>query len=814
MCVRHVGATRWLLPWILLAALLSHSHSCPEWICALLVPLWLMCWPRVTRRAWQIAQVASCGILLCVTLWWIHGSGRLYHEYLTSAEMGKQQIREGSEEACDRAPLFLVLHDSEHRRELVACHFRAWEWNGRRWVSPQGLLRLWLDPWEVSEDRVPRYGRLYAWSSPDHEWMRPPGRRNPGGVDYATLLAAHGIAGTLPGEALHEFVDCGRVADQRGWLRWKLSDLRQHLAQRLYHRVGDTETAGMLCAMLLGMRGGLRASAQDALRESGLAHLLAVSGLHVGMLALLVVAAISLLPISLQARRWTCLLLLACYVPLAGAQSSVQRAVCMAVLLNAGAAMGRPQTAMQSLWITASLALALEPECLFDVGFQLSWLAVYSLLRWAGSWQEFLQTRLPLAWQSRTRWITGSLSASMSVSAGTAPLVLATFGRLPLAGMWLNLVAIPIAGVLLMCALLLLLLPLPGEPLAAVAEMLYHALVALADAGPQPVLVWSPNAWQVGILALVLLVPGRPYWCTRVSLSAVLLLLCTDLLPRLFESTGLECLMLDVGQGDAILLRDPSQGWWLVDCGWAAAPGISNGRNAARDVIVPVLQSLGVHHLRGVVLTHPDQDHIGGADYLLKHVQVDTLYHSGRWRNGVTQRLLRSQIALHGPPQRRLQAGDYLWQRGDSQAAVLWPAGPDWPEDPNEASIVIHASCGARSVLLTGDVGHPAEAALSTWGHWLEADVLKLGHHGSAHSSSPSFLRQVSAQWGLISCGRGNRYGHPADRVIASCDTLGMQLWRSDQQGACWLRNAADGWYTVNWHHQSPWTRPEVKREF
>ena len=706
-------------------------------------------------------------------------------------------------------PLFLVVASSEQYRQHLCCQCRAWECATGDWRQLPGLLQLWVDADMLSEQRAPpRLGHLYALAQTGGQiWQEPGSMRNPGGVDFKSILNARGVLGSLPRSTLANLVDYGPASPEYRCSPSCIDKVRVWLAERVYHRVENASTAGLLCAMLFGMRGGLDVETRDTLRTGGLSHLLAVSGLHVGMLAVLVYFALSVLPVSQQIRRWLALILLVAYVPLAGGQSSVRRAVCMACLLGAGGALGRKQTAIQTLWTTGALALAIQPDTLFDIGFQLSWVAVWSLLRLAVPWHKRLQDRIPTRIQPWTAWLSGGLCASMAVNLGTAPLVFAHFGRLPLAGLWLNLLAIPLAGGLLLCAVLLLLLPLPGQPLGKLAELLHWLLCYTTELSPQPALYWSPGWTQVLLVSVALLfVIHRPR-PARFLIAASLLLCATDLLPRLQENRQLQCLLVDVGQGDGILLRTTRSDWWLVDTGWAGAPG-RGGHDAAREAILPAMRALGVHRLRGLVLTHPDQDHLGAALSILQEVEVDSLYHGGRWRDNLSQHLLRSRLALHGPPMRRIEAGDVLWEEAGSTARVLWPPSRSWPEDANEASIVLGVEAAGGSLLLTGDIGHPAEGALSVWEDWLCADVLKLGHHGSGHSSCAAFLQQVQPQLGLVSCGADNRYGHPSQEVLDRCDTLGITLWRTDLQGACWLSCDTEGWKSLKWRSSMPWSRP------
>jgi competence protein ComEC len=254
----------------------------------------------------------------------------------------------------------------------------------------------------------------------------------------------------------------------------------------------------------------------------------------------------------------------------------------------------------------------------------------------------------------------------------------------------------------------------------------------------------------------------------------------------------LEVVMLDVGQGDALLLRSPRDRWILVDTG-PRTPGFDAG---ARTVL-PFLRRRGVRELALLLLTHPDMDHVGGAGAVLEGVPVRGVMDPGK--------VVGTEVFFHaleaaeagGVPWHLARAGDSLNLDGVA-LRVLWP-----PEegiealDPNEASVVVEVRFGEFAVLLTGDAGTEAEAEFLSRLYSPTVQVLKAGHHGSATSTSPELLERTSPSLALVSVGRRNRYGHPHPSVLRRLENSGVRVLRTDLDGPVTIRGRKDGAFRV-----------------
>lgn len=257
-----------------------------------------------------------------------------------------------------------------------------------------------------------------------------------------------------------------------------------------------------------------------------------------------------------------------------------------------------------------------------------------------------------------------------------------------------------------------------------------------------------------------------------------LLLIWNSFLPS--PPDELRVTVLDVGQGDAIVIQSPSGKVLLVDAGGILPDGDDQGRR----VVAGFLRQCGVRRIDALLLTHTDADHIGGAPTLLERFPIGFLLDNGQ--NPRSSLLDHILTAAHhqGVPRKTARRGQTLDFGDGVTAQILAPAEAQTHGADNEASIVVRLSYGRIAFLLTGDAEANSEADMVRSGQPLAADVLKVGHHGSHTSSTPAFLTAVHPRLAVISVGAHNNYGHPAPDVVERLQNSGAQLYRTDRDGA------------------------------
>jgi competence protein ComEC len=546
----------------------------------------------------------------------------------------------------------------------------------------------------------------------------------------------------------------------------------------------DRRAAALLLAFLMGETADLPSETVAAFRDGGVAHIVAISGLQVALVASGVGFLLAGLRLPVPARDAALLAATLLFAVFAGGRPPVFRAAFMIGLYLLARLLGRPTSPGQVVGFAAAALLLLGPEDLFDVGFLLTFAAVFGLSAFGTPLARALRAR-----GARPGFAVDAAAATVGAELAVFPVQAFVFNVVPFVGLLSNPVVVPLSIVFLYAALvlapLLLVSPLAAAaavaPLRLLADAMVGLLTALDGLSAIRVVPTPPFLLAAGI-ALLLFAAGtlRPALPRRLALASAL----AAMLFVLFRRTGaaepgtarLEA--LDVGQGDAWLLVSPA-GRILVDGGGSWDPAYEAGRLR----LLPKLCDRGAVALDAVVLTHPHPDHARGLLAVLALLPVgEVVLPASAPRNEVLDEFLES-ARRRGLPLRRLAAGDRFAAAGFA-FDVLHPAGHAYVRAPeNNGSLVLRTSLGGRTLLLTGDVEAPAERDLLEGGRPLSADILKVAHHGSATSTTPELLRAVSPRVALVGVGRHNRFGHPSGDVLARLRAARVRTLRTDRDG-------------------------------
>lgn len=655
---------------------------------------------------------------------------------------------------------------------------------------------------------------------------QPHGNANPHGFDLELWLFEQGIRATgAVRDATLLDPDTGRF----GIDRW-----RQTVRDAIVERVPDARAAGVLAALAIGDQAAIGRDDWALFRDTGVAHLMSISGLHVTMFAWLASLGIGalwrrssrlamLLPAQ-QAARWGGVLAAGGYALLSGWGVPAQRTVWMLAAVTVLRSLGLRWPWPLVLLAAAVVVVALDPWALLQPGFWLSFAAVGFLMAGsprgrppdAASSSTLVSSAVadprsadvqarPDASTEPPRWrravdraravLLDALRTQVVATVGLAPLTLLFFNQLSPIGFVANLIAIPVVTLLVTPLALAGLLAPPLWSLGAdVASALSGVLAWLvAGQGAAWIVPASPLWAQLAGLGGGLLVVMRLPW--RLRLMGFALVLPLALPPIRTPADGeFEIVSIDVGQGLATLVRTHSH-VLLFDAG----PQYLRAGDAGERVVVPLLRALGAARVDTLVLSHRDLDHVGGARAVLGSLQVARLTGSVEpWHP------LRTLIAAHD----RCEAGQ-RWAWDGVVFSMLGPPADAYerPSKTNALSCVLRIEGARRSALLTGDIGRDEEAALvATHDGVLASDVLVVPHHGSRTSSSAEFLSAVSARSALVSAGYRNRFNHPAADVVARHQAAGSDVlastacgawtWRSDgpPDGVCHRESTRRAW--------------------
>jgi competence protein ComEC len=567
--------------------------------------------------------------------------------------------------------------------------------------------------------------------------------------------------------------------------------LRERIAGRIRRLYGAR--AGLVDAVVLGRREDLDPDLRARFASAGLAHLLAISGLHVGMVAAWVRMAIRLVagtraswPLSAVV-TWT-------YVALLGFPAPATRAAAFVAVAAIGRLRQRRPPWSAVLAVAALVVLAIDPGAVQSVGAWLSAAAV-----WGTASASTLMGRDRSA---AVRLVSVSVGATLA----TAPITAAVFGSVAPVGVLSNLVAVPLAGIAVPAVFASL---LAGSLLAGAAGLVLAALervAAVAASVPFGHLSGEPG-WPFAVPWVVILGTAvwatwrRPTWTVTGKRVAAVTAAASWILAAVPGRAGqgdeglLAIHVLSVGQGDAIAIHTPAGRWILIDAG----PRFGD-RDAGRDVVLPFLKARGVRRLDVAVVSHGDADHLGGFPAVIEGTRPGLVVEPAQPLGTALYGEYLGAVDVFAEAWRAARAGDTLVV--DSVViAVLHPSAR-WMAgqvSPNENSLILHLRFGEFDALFTGDAGSPAESLLLPT--LAPVEVLKVGHHGSAGSTSRGLVQAVRPAVGVISVGR-NRFGHPTAVVLQRLRRAGTVVYRTDQGGTVTIRT--DGRYYEVVQGESP----------
>jgi competence protein ComEC len=676
----------------------------------------------------------------------------------------------------------------------LSLRVRDWARDGRSGQVNGGVLLTVGGQPDPRRTRTWTAGRLLRLPA----WLREPARYSNEGVpDHRLGLARRGVAlvGSVKSASLVEVLAVG------GWIDEAASVIRARVRRLVALSIGarSPRAGGVVTAILIGDRTGLDPVDARMLQEAGTYHVIAISGGNIAILAgcLLLFARLLRLPyrLGLAATAGG----LALYVPVAGGGPSVLRATLMAIVYLGARAIDHRSAAASTLAVAATLILCASPLALVDPGFLLTFGATIAIVTLVPAMRGLVDGS-PV-----TRAALTMLAASLASELALLPIGAALFNRVTFAGLALNFLAIPLMSV------------------AQVGGMGVVALQAIAPTVARSV-AWVPQVaadWLIDSASLVSWapwatwrVPAPPAWAIAAYYAALAAWLARSAgllrIPRSRPPAGavaavgavaggwvlaapgsppwsaaldrLTVVAFDVGQGDSTLVRLPGGRALLVDAG-----GLGGGArfDVGERVVAPAAWSLGVRSLHAFVATHGDVDHVGGAAAAAAMLRAREVWEGVPVREDPELATLLATAEAARIPWRTVQAGDLLRDRGVI-VRVVHPPPADWERRRvrNDDSVVLEVRYGEVSFVLTGDAGIPVEPAITERldpGATLR--VLKVGHHGSAGSTSEALVRAVRPVVAVVSCGRHNRFGHPAPVVLDRLFASGAALFRTDRQG-------------------------------
>jgi competence protein ComEC len=624
--------------------------------------------------------------------------------------------------------------------------------------------------------------------------------RNPGEFDSKSFYQVMDLDIKLYGESV-EIVDSRKDPILEGIRQVKLWIIG------IFYRLTGEKEAGIFVAAVIGDKEGIPTEINDLYQKNGIAHLLAISGMHMSVIGLFFYNILRKIGLSYGISGGISSVLVILYGILTGGSPSVERAVIMMVIAFLASYLGRTYDLLSS----ASLALILlsikSPLILMQGGVQLSFGAVFAI----GGVMPLM-----VKWVGDDRPIVRGVSASIAIQMITLPVVLYHFYQLPLYGIFFNFIAIPLMDAVVYSGLAVIFIgsicPLLGTAAAGIGNyilMFYEFACRQISELPYYNLTFGrPNpqrivAYFFFLSALFFLLSmttnPKPKKTEEKSLSRslsmplrlILLFSIYGICILLFKPApvpGLEVNFLDVGQGDGILLRTGTSAV-LID------GGSSSKKTLGKYTLEPCLKNLGVSVIDYAFVSHGDLDHISGVRFLLeesKDIKIRTIMLPYHGKEDEKIKELEVLANKRGTKVMYLAGGEGLEVEG-LKITCLHPKIQDIPEDVNEQSEVLKIDFGNCHMLFTGDMGEKGEMKLleRSRKELSQINVLKTAHHGSKYSSSALFLDTVSPRFAIISYGENNTYGHPHKEVMDRLKERNVKVFETAKSGA--IRLWTDG---------------------
>ena len=625
--------------------------------------------------------------------------------------------------------------------------------------------------------------------------LPPPSSSNPGEFSYRDYLLKKGIHHILSVNDMENiiFLDYRQL----GFFKRITTGVRIYSLDIIKKLFSEKE-ASLLSGIVLGNTSFMPDELKKDFQITGTFHIAAASGSNIAMLLIIIIFLGELMGISYRKSAPFCIAVVIFYTFMIGCQPSITRAAIMSIIVLFGLIIEKEPDLLTSLFGAAFLILFMDPLQIYDVGFQLSFITVISIVHFTPPLQKVLNF-IPL------KGFRDCIAVSLAAQIGVIPLGIYYFNQLSLVSLFANLSIIVFTSFSLTLGVIMIslypLVPFIGILISRVLAVLLDGIifitVILAKIPYASINMSTPSLVSIVIyygafLFLTDIIMKYPSWkkyfkekfgFQKFALAVLGIVLFLIWYPLLFPPS-LKVVFLDIGQGDSIFFKLPDGRTFLIDGGRGAVDG---EYDAGSMVVVPFLKRQGIRELDGIFLTHPDNDHLGGLLAVLREFKVHNIFDGLDFDE--SNKIYKEFLFLaekEGANYYRLGAGDKILCKDGVRIEVLNPSLPliSSKSHLNENSLVLKLSWKRVSFLFTGDVEGAGEERLSENLLKADSDILKVSHHGSKSSSTEEFLQAVTPDISVISVGKNNTYGHPAPEALERLELFSPSIYRTDLDGA------------------------------
>ncbi|WNF21786.1 DNA internalization-related competence protein ComEC/Rec2 [Mesobacillus jeotgali] len=615
----------------------------------------------------------------------------------------------------------------------------------------------------------------------------PSPARNPNAFDYKNYLQHNKISWALDADTLSL-----KTCSEQTSILTPLKAFRHKEIARIKNTLPE-ETSALAAALIFGERNLFDPETERSYQKIGIVHLLAISGLHVGLLTGMLYFIFIRVGVTKEKTDILLMAFLPVYAIMTGLAPPVVRAAAMLMMLIGSRRLALRMTPLDAVCAAFMIMMLVQPAIIYDTGFQLSFAVSFSLVISA-----------PVILKSFPTFLKQTAAASFIAQLSSLPVILSTFYEISLISIFANLLFVPLFSFILLPILLIsymvlsFLGVLPAFYLHLLEKLIHGVNLLAMKLSELPMSTLIIGELEPFLLfSLIALIPvffykwegfvikesKPPSWLFALPLIPLFLQM---ILPYL-NPYG-QVVFLDVGQGDSIFIQMPyNQGNYLIDTG-GVTPFVKetwqqrgNPYDPGKKILVPYLKSEGIRTVDKLILTHGDADHIGGASALLEEIRVKQLIIPRVSERSALEQDVINKASVKGT-EIYLGGMGTGWKTGQGEFLILNPS--ESIGERNDQSIVLLAAIGGNEWLFTGDLGIEGEKLLTEKIKEIDIDVLKVGHHGSKYSSSDLFLEETTPDTAIISVGEKNRYGHPGKEVITRLEEHGTRIFRTDENGA------------------------------
>lgn len=658
-------------------------------------------------------------------------------------------------------------------------------------ISAQGLILVntYLDDCSYEYGDVLRIkGKL----------EKPTGQKNFGEFDYELYLARKKIFNYLN---IWQEKDIQKIGEDNSNFLASFSLSAREKIKEITKQTLPSPYNYLLIGMLLGEKSFIPPYLKEIFIEAGIMHILAVSGLHVGIVAMALLALLSMLKLPKKLKLFSLILILIMYASITGFRPSVLRATIMFILLIGGKLINRSRNLNISLFFAAFLILLVNPLILYDAGFLLSFIVTFFIINLSPILQEVFSKIVV--------WIKNPLAVSTAAWVGIFPLSAYFFSKVSIISIVSNIFIIPLTGIAIILGFITFFIGAASISLAGIIANINYLVLNLITVIAKSfsslpfafIYVAQPSIMVIVLYYLTVFFIIEIFYkkviSQKIKKKAALIVVSVALLLIIIQvfypADNLKVNFINVGEGDCILIEAPNKINILIDGGGTPQSNFDVGSK----IVIPYLRRKGINEIDLLILTHPHLDHLEGLLPVLKELKVKMVLDSGLACDSSEYKEFISLILKKGIPYHKAKAGDNFIFNNNLEIFLLNPLyDSDFyaESDFNNASIVVKLFYKNVDFLFTGDIEETAEKKLLVWQNILQSDILKVGHHGSSTSTSLEFLDKVDPGIAVITVGK-NHFGHPSQKIIERLEDKNIQIYRTDEDGTIVIRtNGQEYW--------------------